>query len=93
MSVRPADPNVVLERVCDWYHVSVQDVQDCLRVPIVVRARRVALVLIREMSQRTWRESMRFVGLTSTTVGDGWKAARLADPVEVAEVRKYVEAA
>lgn len=65
---RPFDPNVVIDRVGEWYHLDPVAMRTTRHRVHIVRARRTAVVLVARLCGCSLRVAARHVGYT---VGDG----------------------
>ena len=60
---RPANPGRVVELVADFYYVTVDEIVSGSHDQVVVRARSMALVMLRKLCGFSWKRAWRAVGM------------------------------
>jgi len=61
---RPLDPNVVIDRVAEWYHLERDDILAVSTITYVSDARCAAIRLIHDICKRSWQSSLSLVNRT-----------------------------
>jgi len=95
MPERPLDPTVVIDRVAEWYRVEPSAMRQSSRRVHIVRARRVAVIMVSLLSGCSLRVAAQSVGYS---VGDSGSFVRLKTWVDetqlnLADVEAFVREA
>ncbi len=90
--MRPVNPHLVIDKVAEWHWLKPHDLTNAGKSgnkPDVVAARRQAIRLIHDLSNRSWRTSISLLGGNDSGHGLRVKAQALTDE-DLAEVRAFV---